>query len=114
MRINRVTSVSAVSAFAVLLVLPAACQRPEAPALEAPAQQAPAAPTADEQQRSAACRQWAQAQSEREFARVQADPGVAFGRTIALRDRFDRFDAEKRRQTLFQRCMAEGGPQGPR
>jgi hypothetical protein len=101
-------------ALPALLVLLAACQRPEAPAPDASAVERPVGATAEEQEQSAACRQWAAAQSEREFRRVQADPGVAFGRTIALRDRFDRFDAEKRRQTLFQRCMAEGGPQGPR
>lgn len=109
MRMKRMTCGWAPLALPVLLVLLTACQQPEAPALEAPG-----GATAEEQQRSAACRQWAAAQSEREFARVQAEPGAAFGRTIALRDRFDRFDAEKRRQTLYQRCMADGGPEGPR
>lgn len=91
--------------FGALMVVLASCQRPEAPASETPSPE-----SADEQQRSAACRQWASARAEREFNRVQADPGAAFGRQIVLRDRFDRFDAEKRRQVLYQRCMSEQGP----
>jgi hypothetical protein len=94
-------------AFGALILLLASCQRPETPPLEAPPDV-----TADEQQRSAACWQWASAQAEREFARVQPDPGAAYGRPIPLRDRFDRHDAEKRRQMLHRRCMAEGMPQG--
>jgi hypothetical protein len=91
---------------ALIMVL-ASCQRPEAPPLETPPEV-----SADEQQRSAACRQWASARTERDFARVQPDPGAVYGRPIPLRERFDRFDAEKRREMLYQRCMAEGMPQG--
>lgn len=91
--------------FGALIVVLASCQPPEAPRSETPSPE-----SADEQQRSAACRQWASARAEREFSRVQADSGAAFGREIALRDRFDRFDAEKRRQALYQRCMTEQVP----
>lgn len=103
MRMDRMRMRWAYPAFGALIVVLASCQRPEAPPLEGSPHE-----TADEQQRSAACRQWASAQVEREFARVQPDPGAVFGRPITLRDRFDRFDAEKRRQMLYQRCMAEG------
>lgn len=106
MRMERMRMRWAYPAFGALIMLLASCQRPETPALEGPPPE-----TADAQQRSAACRQWASARAEREFARVQPDPGATFGRPIALRDRFDRFDAEKRRQTLYQRCMAEGMPE---
>ena len=85
----------------------ASCQRPETPPVGSPPHE-----TADEQQRSAACRQWATAQVEREFARVHPDPGAIYGRPIQLRDRFDRFDADKRRQSLYRQCMAEGMPPG--
>ncbi len=109
MREKRMTTASALFAVSALVVGLAACQRPEEPGSTS----LPEA-TADEQQRRTACRQWASAQSEREFARVQADSGAAFGRTIPMRERFDRFDAEQRRQSLYQRCMAEGAPQSPR
>jgi hypothetical protein len=107
MRIERMRMRWAYPAFGALIMLLASCQRPETPELEGPPPG-----TAQEQERSAACRQWASARVEREFARVHPDPGATFGRPIALRDRFDRFDAEKRRQTLYQRCMSEGMPQG--
>jgi hypothetical protein len=87
-----------------MLVL-ASCQGLESP-LEGP----PQVP-AGEQERSAACWRWASSRVEREFSRTQPDPGQAFGRAIPMRERFDRFDAEKRRQTLYQRCMAEGLPE---
>jgi hypothetical protein len=87
-----------------LLVL-ASCQKLETP-LEGP----PQVP-ATEQERSTRCWQWASSRAEREFARTQPDPGEGFGRTIPMRERFDRFDAGKRRQTLYQRCMTEGPPE---
>lgn len=107
MRMDRMRMRWVYPAFGALILVLASCQRPETPPPEAPPDV-----SADEQQRSAACWQWASAQAEREFARVQPDPGAVYGRPIALRDRFDRFDAERRRQTLYQRCMAEGMPEG--
>jgi hypothetical protein len=92
-------------AFAGIVLVLASCQKLETP-LEGP----PQVP-AGEQERSAACWQWASSRAEREFSRSQPDPGQTFGRTIPLRERFDRFDAEKRRQALYQRCMAEGSPE---
>ena len=103
MRMDRAVPIFA----ALIVVVLASCQRSEAPPSESPLHE-----SADEKRRSAACRQWASAQAEREFSRVQTDADVAFGRSIALRDRFDRFDADKRRETLYQRCMTEEMPQG--
>ena len=94
------------AAFAGIVLVLASCQRLEAP-LEGP----PRVP-ATEQERSAACWRAASARAEREFARTQPDPGAAFGRTVPMRERFDRLDAEKRRQAFYQRCMAEGLPEG--
>lgn len=90
----------------IALLALASCQKLKTP-LEGPPQ-VPAA----EQQRSAACWQWASSRAEREFARAQPGPGESFGRTIPLRERFDRFDAGKRRQALYQGCMKEGVPEG--
>jgi hypothetical protein len=90
-------------AFGAVLVL-AGCQK-----LEAPPSPPPEA-SASEQERNTACWRWASAQAEREFARAHPDPGVLYGRPIALRERFDRFDAEKRRQRLYEQCKASERP----
>jgi hypothetical protein len=93
-------------AFAGIALVLVSCQRLETPREEPP--QVPAA----EQERSAACWQRASARADREFARTQPDPGEAFGRTIPMRERFDRLDAGKRRQALYERCMAEEPVEG--
>lgn len=57
----------------------------------------------------AECRRWASVRAEREYAQTQPDIGTTYGRQITLRDNFETFDAQKRREQLYRRCLAEMG-----
>ncbi|TVR81877.1 MAG: hypothetical protein EA405_07670 [Rhodospirillales bacterium] len=82
----------------------AACQMaPEAPRRLTPA------PETDPESVQAACWRRASAQVEREFARMEPDVAPGVGRPIPLSRSFQRFDAEKRRQVLYERCLRQAG-----
>ncbi|TVS00193.1 MAG: hypothetical protein EA406_01420 [Rhodospirillales bacterium] len=84
-----------------------ACQyRPEAPRRLTPP------PDAEPQSVQAMCWRRASEQVEREFARVDPDVGVGVGRVVPLSRDFQRFDAEKRRQILYERCLQQAGASG--
>lgn len=53
----------------------------------------------------AACWRQASMQAEEEYVRDGRDPSAAFGRALPVREDFDKFDAEKRRDSLYQRCL---------
>lgn len=88
----------------VLAMSLAACQMgPEAPRRLTPA------PEAEAESIQAACWRRASAQVEREFARIEPDVAPGVGRPIPLSRSFQRFDAEKRRQVLYERCLRQAG-----
>lgn len=45
--------------------------------------------------------------AEQEYARDRSVAETSYGRQIGLREDFDRFDANKRRDALYQRCVRE-------
>jgi hypothetical protein len=60
-------------------------------------------------QDEAECRRYAQARAEREFAIDSWGGAPGYGRGTTLFDQMGRFDAEKRRNSLFDACMKSRG-----
>ena len=58
---------------------------------------------------TAECRRLASERAEQEFALATPDIGATFGRQTTYRDTMSRFEAARRREQLFDRCMRDRG-----
>lgn len=87
---------------AVLAV--AACQ-----AADGSGERSPRADEAEPQHVSEAakaeCRRLASLRAEQEYAQGRAATGGTYGREIRLQEDLDRYDAAKRREALYRRCL---------
>ncbi len=69
----------------------------------------PSASQATWEVHEAECRRLANERAEREYAPVEPVIAERFGRQTTLRTDVARFDAQRRREYLFERCMKDRG-----